>query len=151
MSYNFAGSPQPSAAVDVYKPELILDAYRSIDVDTPVTGSNIICNVASINLGGDFNTTSGLYTAPEPGLLLIEVSVRRKGGTANPFWILVQKNSTNVFGEITPSSTTRTASVVVSIPVVQNDILGFTWNFAGGSASYFGDPLYTYFRITKLA
>jgi len=103
----------------------ISNYFFAWDSDTGGVSGDIVLDSTQINSGNNYNTSTGLYTAPSAGDYFFQVNFRRGGsGTADLYF---EKNgspiSSTVMRYSATSATTATYSVVLTLSA--NDTIGW--------------------------
>ena len=103
----------------------VTNYFFAWDSDTGGVSGDIVLDSTQINSGNNYNTSTGLYTAPSAGDYFFQVNFRRGGsGTADLYF---EKNgsaiSSTVMRYSATSATTATYSVVLTLAA--NDTIGW--------------------------
>ena len=103
----------------------ISNYFFAWDSDTGGTSGNIVLDQTEINSGSNYNTSTGLYTAPSAGDYFFMVNFRRGGTGAGDLYF--RKNGSNVtssyYRHSDTSNTAATFSIILTL--ASSDTMGF--------------------------
>ena len=103
----------------------VTNYFFAWDADTGGVSGNIVLDQTEINSGSNYNTSTGLYTAPSAGDYFFMVHFRRGGSTAGDLYF--RKNGSNVTSSYYRYSDTSNTSATFSIilTLAASDTIGW--------------------------
>jgi hypothetical protein len=103
----------------------VTNYFFAWDADTGGTSGDIVLDQTQINEGNNYNTSTGLYTAPSAGDYFFQVNFKRGGSGAGDLYF--EKNGSAVSSTYmqysATSATTATFSVVLTL--ASSDTIGW--------------------------